>query len=394
VLDPLGSSQILPYLERLHARWPIHILSFERPDRLSRPGAVAAMQERLARRGLRWTWLRYHRWPSLPATAYDVLQGVVTLRRIISRERPGLIHCRHYLPMTIASKATSRLPLLFDIRGLQAEEYVDGGIWRQGELKWHLAKRAERQSLRRAAGAVVLTENIRPYIEEYFTAVRGSVPPLRVIPCCVDLERFRFRPEARAERRAALRVGDDITVFVYAGSMGTWYLPDAMARYVRIFRERTGRRVCLLWLINNAREQAEAASRAAGLASDEVRFESAPADDVPDWLSAGDVGLALIKPCFSKRASSPTKYAEYLAIGLPVLTSREVGDSALLERQEGAVGLAAFDDAALAEAVAPMEQLLPRQRSHFRALAERLFNVDEVALPAYRGLYEQLMLGA
>ena len=38
-------------------------------------------------------------------------------------------------------------------------------------------------------------------------------------------------------------------------------------------------------------------------------------------------GLYFIKPCFSKFASSPTKMAEYLALGIPIITNSDIGDS-------------------------------------------------------------------
>src|SRR5439155_27265313 len=135
----------------------------------------------------------------------------------------GLIHARGYVPMAIAERAARGLPLLFDIRGLQPEEYVDGGIWRDGELKHRLAKRAERRFFARADAAVVLTEAIKPYVEDRFLE-QERTPPVEVIPCGVDLERFRFDGSWRAEVRSRLGIPGDAVLFVYSGSIGTWYL--------------------------------------------------------------------------------------------------------------------------------------------------------------------------
>jgi glycosyltransferase involved in cell wall biosynthesis len=392
VLDPLGTSQMLSYLERLNRTYRVHILSFERPDKLADEVRVRAMERRLADQDIGWVHLRYHSRPSLPATTYDMLSGVVALRRLIAREGVGLVHARGYLPMEIASNATRTVPMLFDIRGLQAEEYVDGGVWKEGELKWRLAKRSERRFFRRAAGAVVLTKSIRPYVEGRFGELRGDAPPIAVIPCCVDLARFRFAAEARTRIRAELGVTDDTTVFVYSGSLGTWYLSQEMARFVRAYQKETGKKVFLLWLVNNDEAIARRATAAAGLAEGEHAIRSATPDQVPAWLSAADVGLALIKPCFSKRSSSPTKYAEYLSVGLPIVISRDVGDGAEVERAEGAVALAdKVDDAELTRAARALAGLVPRGRDHFRRVAEHLFDVEKVALPVYLSLYEKLV---
>jgi glycosyltransferase involved in cell wall biosynthesis len=293
----------------------MHILTFERAERLARPGSLAEMEARLARQGIGWTRKRYHKSPSLPATTWDLFQGVRALRRILRERDVGLVHGRGYLPTSMALRATKRLPILFDIRGLQAEEYVDGGIWKEGGLKYRLAKRAEDKMFARAAGAVVLTRAIAPYVTECF-AERGRRPPMEVIPCCVDLDRFALDPARDARTRETLGIRPATALFVYAGSVGTWYLPDEMARFVRIFRDVSGRAVHLLWLVNNDPEMARAASRAGGLLESEVTIR-ASASDVPAHLAAADAALALLRPCFSKRSSSPTKYAEALAMGLP-----------------------------------------------------------------------------
>lgn len=388
LLDPLGPSQILPYVERLHRRWPIGIVSFERRDRLADHAALTAMNKRLEDQRIYWRWLRYHKWPSLLATTWDLLVGAAALRTAARRMGAGLIHARGYLPAAIAGRARTGLPLLFDIRGLQPEEYVDGGVWREGELKHRLAKRAERRFFREASGAVVLTSAIRPYVEQRFLE-HGRHPPLEVIPCCVDLERFRFDPSARTRIRAVLGVADATVLFVYSGSIGTWYQPAEMAEFVARFKHEAAHSVHLLWIVNNAPEAATAASMAAGLRTTEFSVRQAPPAEVPAYLSASDAALALIRPCFSKRSSSPTKYAECLASGLPLVISRDVGDGHVLEARGVAVALPFPPTPAdFAESARRLRALLSRPRDSFRALAEELFDIDSVALPAYERLYE------
>jgi glycosyltransferase involved in cell wall biosynthesis len=390
LLDPLGPSQILPYLERLHGEWPIHILSYERPAQLVNRPKLSAMGERLSRQGVGWTWLRYHKWPSLPATTYDVMRGIAAVRQILAREPIGMIHCRGYLPTSVALGATGRTPVLFDIRGLQAEEYVDGGIWQEGELKWRLAKHSERRFFRKAAGAVVLTENIRPYVESRFAEAKHH-PPLEVIPCCVDLGRFSFSSTARAAMRARLAFDDATTVLVYSGSLGTWYLAEEMAVFARVFQETTGRKTALLWMVNNDADEAWAASSRARLGTAQVRVVNATPAEVPEYLSAADAGLALIKPCFSKRSSSPTKYAEYLAMGIPIVISRAVGDGVRLADAGGAVAVESFDLGCYEKAAGTLVELLAKDREYFRQVAVEQFDIDQVAIPAYRRIYTKLM---
>jgi hypothetical protein len=51
---------------------------------------------------------------------------------------------------------------------------------------------------------------------------------------------------------------------------------------------------------------------------------------MPEYLSAADAGMCFLGDHHSKAASSPTKYGEYLASGLAVVTNPWTGDAARL----------------------------------------------------------------
>lgn len=377
LLDPLGQSQVLPYLEGLSTSYEMAIVSFERAARLKQ-ATRGALADRLGVDGILWRALRYHRRPSLLATAWDVRAGRRTVRSLAARG--SILHARGYVPAQIVSGLHNTHRFLFDIRGLMPDEYVDGGLWRKGGLKYRLTKRAEAGFFASAHAAVVLTEAIRPHVEQRF-AETGREVPVTVIPCCVDLDLFRFDSSERERLRSEWAVAADEVVFVYAGSVGTWYLADEMARFVASFRDVAGRAVTLVWLVNNDAEVVERASRNAGLAESEVVVDSVSREEMPGYLSAADVGLAIVKPCFSKKASSPTKYAEYLACGLPIVLSSEVGDSAALIEAGVAVHRTGVE-----ELLKVMEQ--PRER--FREYARVHFDLATVGIPRYEQIYAAL----
>src|SRR4026209_19781 len=78
MLDPLGQTQVLPYLRQLAKRGVVFtLLSFERANAFTAEGAAKCdeLRRELATQGIEWHWLRYHQRPSLPATIYDALAG-------------------------------------------------------------------------------------------------------------------------------------------------------------------------------------------------------------------------------------------------------------------------------------------------------------------------------
>ena len=88
MLEPLGQSQVIPYLRELSGEGVrFTLLSFERAAAFERDGLEKCRQlERdLAEYGIEWHRLRYHRRPSLPATVYDILAGIVSGLTLIRR---------------------------------------------------------------------------------------------------------------------------------------------------------------------------------------------------------------------------------------------------------------------------------------------------------------------
>src|SRR3982074_2435102 len=90
MLNPLGQSQVIPYLRELSKRGVrFTLLSFERAGAFGLDGQAkcAALRGQLAADGIEWHWLRYHQRPSLPATVYDVASGVRYARALVRRNR-------------------------------------------------------------------------------------------------------------------------------------------------------------------------------------------------------------------------------------------------------------------------------------------------------------------
>ena len=96
MLEPLGQSQVLPYVRGLAARGAvITVLSFEKWADGKRRGRLQSLQAELDAIGIRWIPLWYHKWPTLLATGFDVFVGLVTACRIVTRERVPMNRLLH-----------------------------------------------------------------------------------------------------------------------------------------------------------------------------------------------------------------------------------------------------------------------------------------------------------
>jgi glycosyltransferase involved in cell wall biosynthesis len=391
--EPLTQTQALPYLRELvRGGIGVHLLTFEPGgDFAWNEGEKEAWRARLESQGIQWRSLDYHKWPSLPATLYDIASGALTAVRMVRRERIDILHARGYVPAAMGALAKSLAggKLIFDIRGFMAEEYIDAGIWPEGGLLYRLTKRAEKKLLKVADGFVVLTEKARKILFPYDREGR----PVEVIPCCVDAERFRA---VEGESREDLRREFDLEgrrAIIYVGSLGGWYLTDETAGLMAAAHREDPSTFSIV-LTQSPPEMIVSRLNALGVArSDYLVNKVAPAD-APRYLKAADFAVSLIKPCYSKLSSSPTKIAEYLASGLPVITNAGIGDldDVIAEDNVGVI-LDAFNQESYRRALEGMKALLLDRgiADRCRESARKRFDLTSVGGARYRRLYRRVL---
>jgi glycosyltransferase involved in cell wall biosynthesis len=128
------------------------------------------------------------------------------------------------------------------------------------------------------------------------------------------------------------------------------------------------------------------------LLSEGALLGKADVSEMPARVARASAGLALLRPSatVSNKASMPTKLAEFLACGRPVVVSSGVGDmDGLLARYDCGVSIGDVSDVSLEGAAADLERLLsdPSTPARCRSLAEDHFSLDRAVtslLEAYK----------
>lgn len=381
MLEPLGQSQVLTYLERLAQHRSIHLLSFEKVGDWADVEARARVQVRMELAGIHWHPRRYHKRPSALATMWDIAVGIVSGLWLALHHQLRIVHARSYVAALMAlliTRATGA-KFLFDMRGFWADERVDGELWPHDGCMYRVAKWLERRLLLAADHVVSLT-NAGVREMEKFEYLKGRMPPVTVIPTCVDLERF----QPRQVERQGLVLG-------YVGSAGTWYLFDEfVACFVELLRLRPDAR--LLIINRNEHDYIRARLDAGGISPDVVELRAASHPEVPAQMARMHATAFFIKPVFSKQASAPTKLGEFLGCGIPCLANHGVGDMAsLLEDEKVGVAIEGFDRESIKAGVQRLLMLVAGSgvRERCRLAAKRHFSI-EGGVSAYEGIYHVL----
>jgi glycosyltransferase involved in cell wall biosynthesis len=382
MLEPLGQSQVLAYLEKLALGRRIHLISFEKPSDWKDEGVRERVRQRIAAAGIDWHPLRYHKSPSALATAYDIAAGSARAIAIARRRRIGIVHARSYVAglMALGAKRATGARFLFDMRGFWADERVDGGLWPANGLLYRLGKKAERRLLLGADHVVTLTRAAEQELRR-FDYLAERPPPITVIPTCADLDRFKV--EGPLQR--------DPFVLGYVGSVGTWYLLDEMLRcFVELRRQGPGAR--LLIVNRGEHELIESRAAAHGIGPHEIEMVAAAHSEVPALIRRMTAGMALVKPAYSKIASAPTKLAEYLGCGVPCLATAAVGDVAeVLEKRRVGIAVKGYSDRELKDAIDRAVELTRDERiqKRCRNAAAEVFSLER-GVEAYASIYDAL----
>jgi len=323
--------------------------------------------------------------------------GAWTILRIMRREGVTILHARNHVPalMSAVAKRLQAARMVFDIRGFMPEEYTDAGIWPENGYLYRGLKRVERYLLRVSDAFVLLTEKARDIVFPGGLDTDKLGRPIEVIPCCVDFERFEAADNISRE---ALRAELDLTgrrVIVYVGSFGGWYLTDEMTEFLAAAHNQDAATFSMI-LTQSPAQLVTNRMRSLGIAQENFFVTRVTPEEVPRYLKAADIAISFIKNCYSKQSSSPTKIAEYLASGLPVVCNAGVGDldKLIAENQVGAL-ITEFTSQAYLKALQEIEKMRGDKQlaEHLRAVARREFDLAGVGGTRYRRLYQRLLNG-
>lgn len=397
--EPLVQTQVLPYLREVSkAGVKVSILTFE-PDLKTKwtIEQIETERKKLATENINWYALAYHKTPSVPATFYDILIGTYFVIKLARKEKIDIFHARGHIPAPIGAIAKKFCggKLLFDIRGFMPEEYTDAGVWKETSYVYKSVKRLEKWLMKKADGFVVLTEKARDILfpESVKTGFDKFGRPVEVIPCCIDAKRFE---ESENLDRDAIRQEMNLQkkqVFVYVGSFGGWYLTDEM---VNFFAQTHRQNPDSFTMILTQRDVKKIRENLIEIGLDENDFlvQSVLPTEVPRFLMAADVAISFIHACYSKQSSSPTKIAEYLAAGLPIISNSGVGDlDLLIENEKVGTILNGFSENDFGEALEKIKKLLKDKNlgEHCREVAYRNFDLETVGGERYRNIYQKLL---
>lgn len=327
---------------------------------------------------------RAARWLSLPVPVNPFYLAAIT--RLVHEEDVDVLHV-HDLPLVMAAVAiakTKKVPVVFDLHEDYPSMIADEVTSTAGRIVFKELRalhRLERVSLAAADHCLVVVEEQRQRL------IGLGVAPERVtvVPNVLDLADLPPAPEYA-------RPPDDEVVFLYTGifgpTRGLAQLLDAMAKNPK----EPAMRVVL---VGDGEERAalERQAKALGL-EDRVTFAGwQPHDRLGEYMASANVGLVPHVKTPHVETTMPNKIYEFLAYGLPLVTSDAAPLARLVDEAECGVAVDVEDPERFAAALFDMASNVERRRGYGaagRRFVVNRHNWSKLGAPALLGAYASL----
>jgi glycosyltransferase involved in cell wall biosynthesis len=360
--------------------------------------------ERLRAAGIvvhvRWLPLALNYYARFWQLPFYHLGHVRFLRELARRERIATFHCRSYHAAVLATLANRSLGLkvIFDPRGLFPEEGALYHRFRAGGVSFHAWKRVERRLLDACDVSVAISTPFGAHLRAISADAR-----IEVIPAGARIEQFepRARPGPWPSLTNANTAAPIVLAFLgtFDASRSFYYSLKALAD-VRASLQRAWGPTRFLIITASAHAPLEHALRSFGVLPDDFELTSSSnLAQTAALLRRADFAIYPFDPQLAHRQDPilatilGSKTGEYLAAGLPVITTAAVGAISSLVRNRklgvclSSTNLAELNASDVAELRALWNEYDDTQRRCLAAASD--FSIERTAA-RYAALYASL----
>lgn len=310
---------------------PVHYYGIYAPGNQEQMQKIQSFETELGNYGIPSRF-----YPANPYTSRDVvgkirvhiaaLQIIRDVRRALVRH-PGVILSRGPRASSLAFFAKKNSHYTVDLRSHSGSEREAAGFLRStGFLRWYFYRK-EWFILKHANAVLCVSTPLANYVRQ----LDSHMPPCYIVPSCLSIPQTEQLEQLEA---VPVRAPDsEKLVLVYVGTVSLWNRLEpifVLFNYIRLLVP-SATFLCL----TPDTENAVSAFERAHIPEHVYEIDSVPNANMMEFLrQRADIGVLLRDDSMINRVASPIKTGEYLAAGLPVIATDNIGDVSALLRDE------------------------------------------------------------
>ncbi len=284
---------------------------------------IAITQNKANELGIKYTYKKIHRKPnSLLGSLFTIIKGTSFIREYIKTYKIAIVMPRSTMPSIMVNRLKAgNYKILFDADGLPIEERIDFGRLKKNSILYYFYKKEEKAMLCKADVVITRSQKAinfhlnsigKSYKDKFFVVVNGR-----------DTNFFKPNEPDAKKLRKEINIKKDTKVFIYSGSLGPQYGWEIMIKIFKRYLEINHNAIFLIFTGN-----IDFAEKRIPLAlKNHIIIKSLPFEEVPKYLTMGDIAFAIREPKPSMKGVAPIKLGEYLLIGIPTIASLGIGDT-------------------------------------------------------------------
>ena len=227
-----------------------------------------------------------------------------------------------------AKKLRKDTHVIADVHGVGSAEYAYATAVPANDRQLLHLQRDEQRVLSLADRVIFVSNRMRNYFER---VMQRDFKSARIIPCAVDAK-MMLNAENREDLREKHGLKDRFVV-AYVGSAVAYQQPSQMVSLFSQIHELIPQ-AFFLGITQSTQVLRDLLSELE-VPEHDYLLTSLAHEEVMETLQMGDVGLLLREESLLNQVSSPTKFAEYLLAGLPVLLTEHAGDYGIIAQPKG-----------------------------------------------------------
>lgn len=375
--DPLGQSQIIPYLEKIKLSNSVKVFTMEK-KKLKKNYFI---NKKIKCHNITFSYSQ-NKFKKI----INYINFFFFIVKLTTGYKINIIHCRGFLPALYGSIIAKfkKSKIIYDMRGFWIDEKVDNGSLNKntimGRIVFIYLKKIENYIIRNSNVIVVLTDKAKKHIIKNFNRKNH----IFVIPCSVDYEKFNYLNFKKKNNfKKKLGLYQNGKTIIYIGSYGKYYMTQEMLKIFKYFKRKLKNFNFLV--VTNQKSLFKKDYRK----HKEIKIINSNWNKIPNYLSIADISFCLIKPTFAKIASTPTKASESLSMGVPIITNKKIGDYEQIIKKEKIGCLLDINDINNNKNHLKIKSLLKFSRKVVRSRSQKYFDINS-AVKKYNKIYELL----